>query len=243
MKWFSGPAPKQAKVYLGIPSHDGKVQNEIINAILSAGKSLGTMTIEGGGALTTNFNKLWTLALNNRRHGFTHFAMLHSDIAIQTPLWCDKMVEIMERMDVDILAIAVRKKDNGGYTSIAIDQPAEHDIGSQRNLTLQEIVSRGKTWSDPALLVGTDVMLVNMEKAWAEEVWFEFQDIITSRMENGIKTFFPISIDGGHAFSGRVKSHGGKIAVTTEIAVTHCGGGRFANNDRSVLLPAPLTVA
>lgn len=235
MKWRSEPAPKKAKVYLGIPTHEGKIQNEIVNAILGGGSSIGTMTIEGGSALTTNFNKLWTMALNNRRNGFTHFAMLHSDIAIQTSFWCDKMVEIMERENVDVLSVAMRLKSTDGMTSTAIERPAQNELGFQHGkMTMAQILKRGKTWSAPDLLVNTGLMLVNMQKSWSERVWFEFQDRIASVMENNIKTFYPVSLAEDYGFSRMVKSQGGKLAVTLEIAATHCGGGRFSNQEANV---------
>src|SRR4051812_35909562 len=106
-KWDTGPAVKPAKVYLGVPTHDGRVQNEVLNAVLGGGKTLAFTQVEGGSALTFNFNNCYASALNNRRHGITHFAMLHSDIAVTTFGWCDRMVEIMEREEADVLSVVM----------------------------------------------------------------------------------------------------------------------------------------
>lgn len=230
-RWNIGPAPKPTKVYLGIPTHDGRVQNEVVNAILVGGKTLTNSQIEGGSALTFNFNNCYANALNARRHGITHFAMLHSDIAVTTANWCDRMVEIMEREKADVLSVIMPLKVVGeDKTSTAIEEPDDNPLGFKaRKLTLRECAARGTTWTDPNLLLNTGLMLVDIRKPWAEEVWFEFQDKIDSVEENGVKRFFPVSIAEDYGFSRMVRAAGGKLVVTQEIPAWHCGGGRFSN--------------
>lgn len=231
-RWDTGPAPKQAKVYLGIPTHDGRVQNEVVNAILAGGSTLARSQIEGGSALTFNFNNCYAQALNGRRQGITHFAMLHSDIAVTAPGWCDRMVEIMEREKCDVLSVVMPLKVVGeDKTSTAIEEPDEaNPLGFRaRKLTLRECATRGRTWSDDKLLVNTGLMLVDIRKPWAETVWFEFQDAIKSVEQNGVRTFFPVSLAEDYGFSRMVRAVGGKLAVTMEIPAHHCGGGRFSN--------------
>lgn len=234
-KWRTGPAPKQAKVYLAIPTHDGRLQNEIVNAILVGGTTLAFTQIESGSALTTNFNNCYANALNNRRQGITHFAMLHSDIAVTAPLWLDRMVEIMEREEADVLSVVMPLKVVGECrTSTAIE---EGDANNPRNplgfkarkLTLDECWARGKTWTDPNLLVNTRMMLVDIRAPWAENVWFEFRDSIASVEEDGVRKFFPVSLAEDYGFSRMVRAAGGKLVVTSEIPAHHCGGGRFSN--------------
>lgn len=247
MKWNTTPAPKQAKVYLGVPTHDGRIQNEVVNAFLAGGKTLALSQIEAGSALTFNFNNCYANALNARGRGITHFLMLHSDIAVTMPFWVDRMVAIMEREKADVLSVVMRLKTDDMKTSTAIEEPDENNprnpLGFKaRKLTLQECEARGKTWSDPNLLLNTGVMLVDIKKPWSEEVWFEFQDSIESMEVDGVKTFFPVSLAEDYGFSRMVRAAGGKLAVTTEIPATHCGGGRFLNQ---VAMPTsvPLSVA
>lgn len=243
-KWNSEPAPKQAKVYLGIPTHDGRVQNEVVNSILVGGKTLAFSQIEAGSALTFNFNNCYANALNNRRHGVTHFAMMHSDIAVSTPNWCDRMVEIMERESADVLSVIMPLKVVGEYrTSTAIEEEdAKNPLGFRaRKLTLEECAARGKTWTDEKLLVNTGLMLVDIRKPWSEDVWFEFQDSLAFVMEDGFKKFFPVSLAEDYGFSRMIRAAGGKLVVTSEIPANHCGGGRFSNQWASAKpSPAPM---
>lgn len=247
MRWDTKPAVKKpkAKVYLGVPTHDGRVQNEVVNAFLYGGDTMGAMTIEGGSALTYNFNSLYCMALNNRKNGFTHFAMLHSDIAVAMPGWCDKMVEIMEREVADVVSVVMPLKKVGeDLTSTAIEElDGTKPLGFvAKKLTLRECAARGKTWSDPALLVNTGLMLVDIRKAWATKVWFEFQDRIESVLKGGIETFYPVSLAEDFGFSRMVRAEGGKLVVTQEVTAYHCGGGRFSNQTLPLLLPAVTSV-
>lgn len=238
MRWDIKPAAKTsankptAKVYLGIPTHDGRVQNEVVNAILGAGRTLGTATVEGGSALTYNFNSLYCMALNNRVNGFTHFAMLHSDIAVKQAGWLDKMVEIMEREGASVVSVVMPlKKVGSDMTSTAIEELAtEKPLGFvARKLTLRECAERGETWTDPALLVNTGLMLVDIRTPWSTKVWFEFKDRIESVLEGGRETFYPVSLAEDFGFSRMVRAQGGKLVVTREVFAEHCGGGRFGN--------------
>lgn len=245
-KWNLGPAPKQAKVYLGIPTHDGRIQNEVVNSILAGGKTLAFSQIEGGSALTFNFNNCYANALNNRRQGITHFMMLHSDIAVTMPLWCDTMVDIMEREDADVLSVVMPLKTVGeDVTSTAIEEVDDNHVTNPlgfkaRKLTLRECAARGRTWTDPKLLVNTGLMLVDIRKPWAEKVWFEFKDFLGCAEENGVKRFFPVSLAEDYGFSRMVRSAGGKLVVTQEILAHHCGGGRFSNQSLPVIAPVQL---
>lgn len=238
-RWDTAPAAKQptAKVYLGIPTHDGRVQNEIVNSVLIAGSTLSKMHIEVGSSLTFNFNTCYATALNNRKFGITHFAMLHSDIAVTQAGWCDRMVELAEEHGADLLSVAMRLKGDDGRTSTAIE---EADADNPRNplgfkcrkLTLDEIAARGKTWSDPALLVNTGLMLIDIRKPWADKIWFEFRDSIGCCKLNdgsGEDFYFPVSLSEDYGISRMVRAAGGKLVVTTEIPAIHCGGGRFFN--------------
>lgn len=246
-RWDTEPAAKKptAKVYLGVPTHDGRIQNEVVNAPLTAGRTLGGFTIEGGSALTYNFNSLYCLALNNRKNGFTHFAMLHADVAVTERGWLDKMVEIMERESADVVSVVMPlKKVGSDVTSTAIEIPDEtKPLGFvARKLTLRECADRGRTWTDPMLLVNTGLMLVDIRKPWAEEVWFEFQDTIEAVEKDGVKTFFPVSLAEDFGFSRMVRAAGGKLVVTMEINAFHCGGGRFSNQGLPLnIMPGQIT--
>lgn len=242
MKWNDKPAPKQAKVYIAIPTHDGRIQSEVSTAFITGGETAASAQVNVGSVLTLNFNTCYAAALNNRRNGITHFLMMHSDIAVKMGGWCDKMVEIMEREGADVLSVAIPLKDDTGLTSTALEEVdtdnTRNPLGFKaRKLTLGEIAARGKTWTAPNLLVNTGLMLVDIRKEWAENVCFRFFDDIASHMENGVRTFFPVSIGEDYNFSRDAQVRGAKLFVTTEIPVHHCGGGRYSNQ-----LPVPTSL-
>lgn len=244
---------ERARVYLGIPTHDGRIQNEIVNSILGAGQSLARIQIEGGSALTCNFNNCYATALNNRDvknggkmpvgQGVTHFAMLHSDIAVVGNGWLDELVTTARIVDADVLSVVMRLKrepvrgadgsSDGGMTSTAIEE--NDDVGREsganplgfkaRKLTLKECLERGDTWTDPGILINTGLMLVNICKPWSDKVWFEFRDGLGCK--DG--TYFPVSLAEDYGFSRMVRREGGRIFATTAIKATHVGGGRWEN--------------
>lgn len=214
-------------VFLGIPTHDGRVNQGIVNAIFSAGRSLSKTQIEFGSALTTNFNKLYCAALNNRKNGITHFCMLHEDVWPQEPLWLDKMIALMKEVKADLLSAVVRLKDNSGLTSTAIEIPDETNHNGFRavKLTLEDAMNRPMTFTDPYLLNNTGLMLVDITKPWAHEVWFEFKDSIAEK--DGV--YFPVSLSEDYGFTRKVRAKGGVIYATLAIPATHMGNGSFPN--------------
>src|ERR1700724_2919706 len=55
------------------------------------------------GDIEHNFNMMWCCALNDRKaNGYTHFAMVHSDIGTG-PFWLDTLIEEMDRVDADVM--------------------------------------------------------------------------------------------------------------------------------------------
>jgi hypothetical protein len=200
------------------------------------------MQIEGGSALTCNFNNCYATALNNRKNGVNYFAMLHSDIAVTEGGWMDTLVETAQMVDADVLSVVMRLKkpavigadgSDGGLTSTAIesDDTAGKESGANplgfkaTKLTLKECVERGETWSDPGILINTGLMLVKITQPWADKVWFEFRDGLGCK--DGV--YFPVSLAEDYGFSRMVRRHGGRIFATTVVKATHVGGGRFDN--------------
>ena len=241
------------RVYLGVPTHDGRVGQGIVNALFGAGKTLDRVQIETGSSLTFNFNNCYAQALNARDGGYpgggtpgkgiTHFAMLHEDIAPIGNGWLDRMVEIANTAGADVLSVVMRLKTEDGKTSTAIE---EEDKDNPRNplgfkarkLTLEECYAKcgkdGGTWSEPGLLVNTGLMLVDIRKPWADKVWFEFKDwlgcVSTGNPgSDGQKVYFPVSLAEDYGFSRMVRREGGRIFATTQIGAIHCGGGRWSN--------------
>lgn len=225
------------KVYLGIPTHDGRVNQGVVNAIFSAGPGLAKSQIETGSALTTNFNKLYCAALNERKEGITHFCMLHEDVWPKTPLWLTKLVNLMNHKQADMLSAVIRLKDESGLTSTALEIPdaSQYNGFRGKKLTLDEIYEKyPATFTDPLILLNTGLMLLDIRKPWADKVWFEFKDSIAN--DKGF--YFPVALSEDYGFSRMWRSHGGSLYATTEIEVTHNGNGKFGNRPTKVLAEA-----
>ncbi len=227
---------KPVEVYLGVPTHEGKLIHGLFSAIYMAGKSLSKTQIENGSALTTNFNKLWCAALNCRKLGITHFCMVHSDVWPREPGWLDKMVSIMDKFGADVLSAVIQLKDHSGVTSTAIEipDPTQHNGFRAEKIKLSDaLTSRPSTFTDPMLLINTGLMLVDLQNEWVEKVWFEFRDSIQKNQEDGM--MYPVSLSEDYGFSRMVRLHGGRLFATTEIALSHMGNGKFDTQR----IPAP----
>jgi GT2 family glycosyltransferase len=226
MKFNSEIRPK---VYLGIPTHDGNVNQGIVNAIIGGmqGGHLDKMQIEGGSALTCNFNNLYCQALNNRKYGVTHFCMMHSDVWVRDAGWLEKLLEVMRETGAGIVGAVIPLKRGDGTTSTAIEEEAAGSaLGFRaRKLKLDELPS--ETFTDPKLLLNTGLMLIDVRHGWAEKLWFEFKDGIA---RSGEGVFYPTSLAEDYGISRMARELGVKLVATKAVKVWHMGGGRFGND-------------
>lgn len=220
----------KAKVFIGVPSYDGRINSGILSAHLLASKcgAAEFLSIESGSWLTKNFNGLLAQALNLRaERGLTHFCLMHDDIAVGQPGWLDKMLEIMEANGADVLSAIVPIKNGSGITSTALDEVVNNHV---RRLTLHEAFNEfPATFTHDKLLLNTGLMLIDLRKPWVEEIWFQFLDSIL-RVSDGAKvTFKAVGCPEDWDFSRRARCMGAKLFATREIAVTHLGNGKFSN--------------
>ncbi len=219
------------KVYLGVPTYDGRVHEGIVGAIFGAGRTplLGRIQIESGSWLTRNFNSCLANALNARQEGFTHFCLLHEDLPPVEGDWLEKMVLLAEANKADVLSVVSPLKFEKGLTSTALDEP----VGDQdqryrvKRLTLHEIYQDfAPTFTHEKLLINTGLMLIDLRKPWVEQVSFQFVDaIVKDKAGNFVAAGFPEDWN----FSRAARALGASIWATREVAVTHLGGGRWGN--------------
>ena len=220
----------EAKIYLGIPTYDGRVGEGIVNAIAESSALVKSVHIESGSLLPQVFNQLYASALNARSKGFTHFAMLHEDVAPVKMLdttWIAKLLSIMERVQCDLLSVVIPLKSPHGLTSTALDEPMTDDPHWRvRRLTLTEVMRDYQpTFTHEKLLINTGLMLIDLRAPWVDKLWFEFESAIIQKEGK----FIPVAMSEDWNFARRARVLGAKIWATREIPVIHTGKAKYAN--------------
>ncbi len=211
------------KVFLGIPSYDRKLHWKLFEALLGGKREVPVRPFLYGSSLPTyGFNMIWAEALNARAHGFTHFAMVHTDISPELG-FVDKLIDIMQRHEADVVSAVVPIKTAEGLTSTALE--SVHPFQPKR-FTMKEIFQREPTFTDPHLLLNTGCMLVDFRKPWVEEIVFHYENII-GRMESG--AFGAMSFPEDWHFSRQARKLGARLFATREVRLTHWGEAPFEN--------------
>ena len=222
-------AREPALVFLAMPTYLNRIEDAgVVIAILRAAHNnkVGHSFVSSS-ANCFGFNKLWCDALNARPK-FTHFLMLHSDIVPLTDHFVDKMIEIMERENADVVSAVSPIKDHHGFTSTALDEKVG-DMDQRwrvRRLTLKEIFKRPPTWTEPNLLLNTGLMLVDIRKPWVDKMHFHFEDeiIIDSKGQRR-----PVMFPEDWNFSRDAARLGAKLVATREVKLRHVGPASYVN--------------
>lgn len=189
--------------------------------------------------LAYGFNTLLCECLNTKeKMGWTHFAMLHADVAPVGPnaerdCWLDILLEEMDRVDADIMSAVVPIKGDTGITSTAIDYYPTH----VQRLTMKQVFGLPETfcsadtpWPDRRLLVNTGCMVFRLDKPWL--------------METGTPPFFAISdtitFDEGKwrpqvepedwKLSRELHRRGCKVYATRKVLLEHWGEWGWGND-------------
>lgn len=216
---------KKAKVFVGIPAYGDKVNPSLIEAMLGASPKGQLFHIQSSALslLPHNFNVLYCNALNARAKGFTHFCLVHADVVIKTKAWLDKMLDIMERENADVLSVISPIKDKRGVTSTAVC----NGTWQANKLTMREIMALSETFTHPKLLVNTAVILIDIQKPFAELAHFEFRDRI--RWSNSEQKFMPEVWPEDWGYSEMAREKGARVFATREIELEHIGTHRYSN--------------
>jgi hypothetical protein len=217
------------KIFLGVPTRDGRIDKGQVNCLISAFQSslIDKVQIEHGSWITRNFNACFANALNARPKA-THFCLLHDDVVPQQADWLQKLLDVSMKVNADVLSVVVPLKTQLGITSTALDQQVkDYDQRYRvRRLTMTEIFERTPTFTDPQLLLNTGLMLIDIRKPWVENIWFEFVD----RIEKFGDKFVGVGMSEDWNFSRQARKLGASLWATREISVRHMGGGEFPND-------------
>lgn len=170
---MSASSPADPFIFLGIPAYGGIVPQALDGLALAASKYRWHRQVESTSATGQTFNTLWCRCLSNRhRHGFTHFAMHHADIAVD-PDWLDVLLDEMVRVGADVLSVTSPIKDHRGLTSSGWMHPETRKL---IRFTMREIMQLPETFDAAGagkqghwLMVNTALWIARLDHPWVEE--------------------------------------------------------------------------
>ncbi len=228
------------KVMLGSPSGGMMLYGAAKSMFLAARQH--DVTIVDSQSSGGNLNKLWCSALAEGENGtYSHFAMLHADICIgDGQWWIDIMCEEMDRLDADLISVAIPIKDQRGVTSSGIGNP-NNPWEPYRRFTVTEVCNFPETFNEAdagypgwPLLHNNGCWMADLRKpVWYRllpngeaPVYFQFVERIT-RSPEGQWWYAQESEDW--YFSRKLHEVGAKTYVTSKVKLTHHGNLAFPN--------------
>lgn len=223
------PPPPADNVFLAVP-HYGALEPESLPGLMLASQSRRyTVRLNCASLLAHNFNRLLCDALNERRaEGYTHFAMMHADQG-PPPGWLDTLIAEMERVNADVISVAVAIKDGRGLTSTGMRDPRTGDI---RRLTTTELHRLPETFAasalgDGELMVNTGLWAARFDDWWEDFPGFTITDAIVKEPDG---TFRAGVMPEDWAFSQWCHNRGLRVFATRAVPVVHYGRSGFAND-------------
>jgi len=229
-------------VMLGVPAGAvGETGIGTLGAILNThlARREVVLKLSASSILTHHFNSLWCAGLNSRaKDKLTHFVMLHSDIVPQNAsscIWIDLLADLMKEHNLDVLSAVSPIKDKCGLTSTALDT----DRWRPRRLAMAEVMQLPPTFTAQdidagrhSLLVNTGLMIVRLDRAWAEQVCFHTNDRIVKlpSKDGSNPPWFMAEVESEDwQFSRWCNRNGLRIGATREIPLAHMGSCPFGN--------------
>lgn len=231
-------------IFLGTLTLNDHLHSRMARAFFSHATKQHNLLIrcQPGSLLANSYNTLWAQALNLRaQHGLTWFAVLHADIAPED-WWLDKLIDIAETNNADLLSAIVPIKESSGVTSTAIsgvddfmgrirltqsqihrpEIPPTFDIDKLR-IAMQLVP---KQYHVPVpdnarLLVNTGCFVCRLDSEWSTNVEFTINDRMPWYADIG---FRPEVEPEDWYFSRRVAELGGRVMATREVVTQHFGG-------------------
>lgn len=233
-------ASDRKHIFLGVPTHDGKVDNSTFSAVMRTAASRHDVStkVQCSSALTHNFNELWLEALRGvESHGVTHFCMLHADVGPLQQDWIDRLVAIMEEGDYDLVSVIIPIKDDRGLTSTGFDT----DPWRPRRLSMHEAMQMPATFDNDAILkimkpdlsvtdmgdpigpiiFNTGLWICRLDRPWVKKICFDIKNRVHQYPDTDqiVAEFAPEDWE----FSRQCYELGVKYAVTRAIEVEHIG--------------------
>lgn len=224
-------------IYLGIPTYDGTIQIDTTWAILQAIHPSDRTSLrpvsKSGSLLGHTFNKLWCEALNLRSEcQIKYFAMIHSDVIVETKGWLSILRDELEKYDADIMSTIIPIKDDRNVTSAAI---ASKEGKFKKYISLfdtkhypETFTAAGIGYENDVLWVNTGCWICRFDRPWVEDFdTFKFQ--VDSWIEKREGRYVANVLSEDWRFSQKAYEAGLKVMATQKIRVFHVGKAGFSN--------------
>jgi len=240
-----------ARVFLGCPTHDGRMYAGCAKAFFQCPAQYHEVEsgVSQNSLLTFNCNLLWSLALKlHATQRADWFAMLHSDVEPE-PLWIDKLIMEAERHNADVMTTVIPIKDEQGLTSTAIGQATNFYQGFRLTMAQVRHPSFPATFDHelaaaalrslpehlridvprPSILLGnTGCMVCKLGGRWCDPRQEHFDESTTFQsVDNHWK---PWALSEDWNFTARAGQQGAKVMATTSLKVLHHGGAVYPND-------------
>ncbi len=217
-------------VFLAVPSR-GSLVTGTASALLQTGRTrIYAIRLHVSSLLTVTFNTLWCGALNERKHGVTHFVMLHDDVVPLDSGWLDVLMREYAASGADVLSTVVPIKDDRGLTSTAF---LNRSTRRMRRLTMHETVKLPTTFDARAaghpecvILPNTGLWVCDITQPWAERICFTMSDRNFKDVDGQWKTKC-FGEDWG--FGVQLAELGKKVSVTRAVNLVHRGSFDYPN--------------
>lgn len=218
-----------ARIYLGMPAYGNPEPGacQAFYELATRHHSVKTVAMRGS-LLANTFNRLWCDAVNG---GYQFFAMLHGDV-IPEVHWLDKLYEILQARDDDVVSTVIPIKTGQGVTSTAIDNP-HNPWKPLFRVTMRELATLPETFTnvdlgypDNALLVNTGCWIARLKTPWARKVLFTIRDAIGERADG---TLVPLVASEDWELSRQLHRLGVKYSATKAVKVKHRGEQEYPN--------------
>lgn len=217
------------RVFVGFP-HGGMLCPGALVAASQASKSDVMARAALNSILCHNFNTLWCDALNYRaQYGITHFAMCHYDIRPE-PFWVDRLFELMEVHDADIVSAVVAIKDERGLSSTGV---GNFDTRRVRRLTMREVYDLPATFSvrdtgPDYLAVNTGLWLARIDTGWADG--FPGFETHTAVRRDAEGMYQPVARSEDWLMSRWAATSGLRVFATSAVRTFHGGFKEYSND-------------
>lgn len=223
------------RLFIGIPSRDGKLPYGLTEAKARLERQIPyTM---GGVAICSllayNFNQILAMALNRREEkphekwpgGVTHLLLWHDDIVPTDRDFGIKLLNEMERFNLDAISATVSFRSDSGFTSTARDiegqpDPVRYKLGDiQGTITSRE---------EPGLLINTGLLLMDLRKPWVESFHWTITDGIR---KNADGKFEAVCESEDWKMSRWMRANGVPFGATAKVRTLHGGQISWPNYD------------
>jgi SAM-dependent methyltransferase len=229
--WLMMPPRRPYKIYLGQPNA-GSIMPPAAASITHASRRHNVnYDPRQFGDIEHNFNMLWCDALNNRAsQGFTHFAMIHSDIGTEW-LWLDTLIDEMDHLDADVMTTVIPIKDNRGLTTTGIRYAG---VWGTRRFTMREIMRLPETFCvadtdepNEILAINTGLWVCRLPMGgWPDK----FPGFTCKHKIEVVDGQFSPSFDSEDwLFSDWLATQGLKVYATRKVKAFHRGGMDYSN--------------